>query len=158
MKLLFTASQLPLSKAIRTVTGEPCSHCAIDFGSVVAQSNLLGVGLEYGPFFVKSVEVIHTLERVTPDQAADNAHFASIMGTEQNSYYDVLALLFCALAMLASKYLKTPMPKKNLWRVSGTYLCTDLAQQFAGVADNTMITPEGLYQQLKASGQWKDAT
>ena len=156
MKILFTKSSSPLSKAIRAITKEESSHTAIDIGLVVAHSNLLGINLEWAAFFRTQCTVIHTLERVVPAND-DEAKLGTILTQQENTAYDFGALIFSGLALLAKRFLRIPLPKVNLWNTTGMHMCTEFVEEVVTMPNDAMLTPEGLYNKLKASGQWKDA-
>lgn len=142
MKLIFTSSQSALSKAIRGVTGEDCSHVAILDGNWIIHSNLRGVNVDYAPEFLKHCTVEHSLD-------FDGSMVYPTLESKAHSFYDVGALLFDGLCLLTRHYLKIPLPKSNLWQSSGMYMCTEWAQLVLGLKIDSMITPHGLYNQLK---------
>lgn len=163
MKILFTKGSSPLSKAIIGVTGESVSHCALDFGAFIVHSNLLGVNIEWANFFKKQTIVIYTLQRnyLPGTQSMVDANDLDILDktltNDENAIYDFGALLFAGLAILAKHYLKIPLPKTNLWQSSGQFICTEWVQEITKDPIDSMLTPEGLYNKMKASGKWKDA-
>lgn len=142
MKLLWTASDSMLSKAIRGVTGEDCSHVAIQDGNWIIHSNLRGVNVDYAPAFLEHARVQHSIEvpgTLLYPSLTDKAH----------SWYDIGALLFSGLALLARHYFRIPLPKSNLWQSSGMYMCTEWVQYVLNLPIDSMITPHGLFLQLE---------
>ena len=157
MKILFTKSDSLLSKIIRGITKEGSSHTAIDTGLVIVHSNLLGINLEWTRFFKRKCVIVHTLERVTPSIDKDMARLDETLTAQEHTPYDFGALLFNGLALLAKRLVGSPMPKVNLWQTTGMHMCTEFVEEVVSMENDAMITPEGLYNKLKASGEWKDA-
>lgn len=158
MKVLFTKSKLPLSTAIKAVTGEPVSHVALEFPElgIVVQSNLLGINVEWSSYFREKCTVVYELDNGVTDLQSDFAKLTEQMDALENDFYDFFALVFVGLAILANRYLKTPMPKQNAWHIANTYMCTEFVTEYLFGAPETMVTPYQLYEQLKATGKWSE--
>jgi hypothetical protein len=158
MKILFTKSTLPLSVAIRSVSGEPVSHVALEFPElgIVVQSNLLGIGLEWSSYFREKCTVVYELDDGKSDLATDKAKLTATLDAHENDFYDFTGLIYLGMRTVLNKYLKIPMPKTDVLRISNTYLCTEWVTEYIDGTPETTITPYGLYEQLKATGKWTE--
>lgn len=161
MKILFTSGTSILSKAIVGVTEEPVSHCVLQFGHFIVHSNLCGVHLEWAANYRARTKIVYELKRTIVFQttdAQDMEKLGKILEKGEHSPYDVGALVFAGLSMFLRKTFKVPLPKTNLWQSSGMFMCTEWVASFATLfkEDNSMITPFGLYNKLKATGDWID--
>jgi len=156
MKVLFTKSNLPLSKWIRGITHEPVSHVALEFPEfgIVIQSNLLGVGIVWADYFRKHETVVYELQKNT-DDPKDKECITEFLDKNYGSWYDFGALIFAGLCIGLKRLLPfLPMPKKNLWHASGTFTCTEFVSDEIFDHEETMITPYQLYHQLQATDKW----
>lgn len=130
IELLFTASNAIGSRIIRGVTKEPVSHVAIHIiGTGVMHSTLLqGVVMEnYDEFVSNKTTVISHPVKITNPFA-----FTHLIG----HWYDLLGLLY-----LGIRYFIPILPKKNLWQVTGMFMCTEFATKVLLGKENSMITP-----------------
>lgn len=137
MKILFTTTNLPTSWIIRKLTGEPVSHCAVEFGNYVAHSSFSGTILEYSEDFRRRNKVLFELEMPEID----------VIFREKKGY-DFGGLLYLALRFLLKK-INIRLPKKNLWETTGMYLCTEFITFLLHKEEDSMITPYQLYLNLK---------
>lgn len=161
MNILFVKGSSILSKAIIGATKEPCSHVALEFPElgIVVHSNLLGVHIEWAHTFRQHIQVIHVLKSLKPednDIIAENSKLDNLLDKYEWSWYDFGGLLFDGLLMLSRTYLKIPLPKTNLWQSSSMFMCTEWVSEWIDGKQDSMITPEGLYQKLKTSNDWVD--
>lgn len=156
MKILFTKSDSLLSKIIRGITKGGSSHTAIDMGLIIVHSNLIGINLQWARYFKRKCVIVHALERVNPDPGKDMAKMDEVLTTQEGTPYDFGALMFNGLALLAKRLVGRPLPKVNLWQTTGMHMCTEFVEEAVSMENDAMITPEGLYKKLKASGLWKD--
>lgn len=151
MKILFTRNNSILSRLIRSVTGEPVSHCAIQMDYVVIHSNLLGVHLEFADNFREHSEVIYELENTEADWEKFNKFHKY-----EFSFYDLGALFFLGISFALRNWFDLPLPKSNLWQASGLYLCTEFIQKSNDLENDAMITPYKEYLRLRSLAQWND--
>ena len=125
-----------MSRLIRAVTGEPCSHVVIEAAGFIIHSNLLGVHAEseesFTPDIVFSVPIPNNYDRLL-------GAFAGMNG----SPYD-----FGAMFYLGARRLFPWLPKKNLWQCTGMFLCTEWITKYLDGAEDSMITPYKLYERL----------
>ena len=154
MKILFTRGQSLLSKAIRSATKEPVSHCALQFSfgelDLVIHSNLLGVQMELVETFLRTCEVVYAIEN---SEESLKSKMLALLEIREHKLYDFGALLFVGMRLWLRAKLKIPLPKANLWQSSGMFMCTEWVSEFVNGEVDSMITPYGLYLKLKAS-QW----
>lgn len=141
MKILFTKSDFILSKLIRAVTKEPVSHAAIQCGDWVLHSNLFGVNAELASVFRASATVVYEIE-----QPMDENKLMAAFAQADTKFYDFGALIYLGLT-----YLIPWLPKKNLWRSSGSYLCTDWIELAEGEEPDSTMTAYQLYLKLSAT-------
>lgn len=156
MKILFTKSQSPLSKAIRAITDEPVSHVALSFSfggfSLVVHSNLLGLHLESQGKFLQHAEIVHTLKLKIPEDSGPK--LKELLEKYEYSLYDFGALFFIGISLFLRSKFRIPLPKSNLWQSSGMFLCTEWATQYIDGTSDSMITPYKLFLRLYDSGKW----
>lgn len=138
MRILFTRSGTPLSRAIRAVTKEPVSHCAIQLGELVVHSNLYGVHLETLHYFQTHSEIVYEVD--IPDNI-EGLH--NSLDRDEGKWYDIGALLYLGL-----RYVIPCLPKKNLWQCSGMYLCTEFVTEVINGEADSLVTPYQLYVKL----------
>lgn len=153
IKVLFTTRDNFFSRLICDTTASTVSHCALEIPSLkmVIHSNIKGVHIEYYKTFRAHNNIVYELSSVYEfgDTVLD-----SLMESHEFRCYDCAALLFLGVSLMLRKYLKIPMPKSNLWNTSGM-ICTELVTSFVDSRSDPMITPQGLYEKLKQSGEWK---
>lgn len=147
MEILFTKSELMLSKIIRYVAEEPVSHCAIAHDWWVAHSSVFGVEIMTREEFEKKYTIVYSV----PRNDITEARVLGVLANTNKSMYDYGCLLYLGLRWIMKKYLKIPLPKVNLWAASGMYMCTEWLTHIASQTEDSMITPYKLY--LKMSGQ-----
>jgi len=163
-KVIFTTSNKLLSRIIRYVTGSEFSHVAllIDKNFILHSSvnqgvrisagqfqNRTGVNLmskddflDHGNTIVHSIDVTNRMTHRVMDDIIPCV-------TAKKSIYDTPALIFLGIAMLAHKFLGTPMPRKNYWQSSGAMMCTEFVTQHVFGEVDSLITPQELYEKLK---------
>lgn len=144
MSVLITAGHNPFSAIIRRLTREPASHVAIRWNAWVLHSNLNGVQWQSLDSFKLNAEIINEipieedLERLLKFSAAH----------VERGRYDIGGLLYCGLR-LSLRSIGIRIPKKNLWQMTGMFMCTELVTAFVYGIEDAMITPTQLGQRLK---------
>lgn len=163
MRILFVKGRAPLSKAIIGVTKEPVSHCALlfEFGLVefVIHADLYGTHIVLADNFRQHCDIIKEVVLTQPtllQELKDKSKLIKLLTKHEFSLYDFGALIFVALALLARRFLKIPLPKSNLWQSTGMDLCTEWIQRYVDGKIDSMITPYQLYLKLINSGEWRD--
>lgn len=155
MKLLWTKSSKPLSKMIRWVSKEPCSHFAISFDDkFVFHSDLTGAHPTFFNWFMKSHEVVHTMAfDHLPLETEDLIWDLVVMKFDKPRPYDWGAFMYFLVSGLAHRLFNKPMPSKNIWADSSLYLCTELASVLTpilNIPDHLdLTTPEQLWLNAK---------
>jgi hypothetical protein len=145
IEVLFTRSNLPGSRWIRELTGEPVSHCAIHWMDKVIHSSYYGVKkVEYTEFAAHN-EIVYRVSLPIPSSV-----ILDIWIKYHDKPYDYGALLFLGARYLLSKIgIKTA--NHNLWQDSGCFICTEfVSSAIIGKTDST-ITPYQLYLELDKS-------
>lgn len=153
IKILFTTRDSFFSNAIRDVTGEPVSHCAIEIPErkIVIHSNIKGVHIQSSYTFRKQNKIVLELEG---KEFYGPSFIDQVLAKDEFRSYDFSAFVFLGLSLAARKYLKLPLPKSNLWDTTGM-LCTEWVTNVVDRKTNAMITPYKLYLRLLSSGEWK---
>lgn len=141
--ILFTRGNNWYSDLLCGILQEPVSHVSIYQDRYVYHSDLLGVRQEPYKTFSKrqKLELRVKVDRIDELEAKYEVH--------KNSLYDVGAAVFIGLAFLARRYLRMPMPKSNLWQTTGMFMCTEWTTEVEYDAEDSMITPYGLYRKLR---------
>jgi hypothetical protein len=70
------------------------------------------------------------------------------IASHKNKPYDFLALVYLGIRYAAKKYLGLPLPKVNLWAISGMYNCVELVSELAYDKEDSLLTPYKLYLKL----------
>lgn len=142
MFILFTTSKYPTSWLIRKITGEDCSHCAIQLGEKVIHCNFTGVHMVPYKEFIKSNQVKHSM--FFAGTMVENLSASGLFARYKSRKYDFLALFY-----LGMRYLFPFWPKANLWQTTGLFLCTEFVTEVLDGQENSMLTPHQLYEKLK---------
>lgn len=155
IRLTWTKSKKPLSKAIRWIFNEPCSHFAIVFDDhFVFHSNLTGAHPTFFSWFLRDNDIVHEMIFETPLIVEDVIWDEIVKCFNKPRRYDWGAFIYFSICGLAYKILGCDMPKRNLWADSDSYLCVELAKlldPILSVPDNLDITtPEILWLTCKA--------
>lgn len=140
-RILFTTGHSPLSRAIRSRTGEPCSHVALECAGWVVHSNLFGVRVDLLVDFLQVADVVYELP-----VPMDAGMILSKYLQYRHSGYDFGALMYLFLRSIPG--FKFILPEKNLWKSNGMFLCTEWATQVLQNKENSVITPYQLYLEL----------
>jgi len=145
MKILFVKGHTLFSSSICWVAKEPISHVAIQLGEFVFHSNLLGVHIETAKRFTATCDVIYYLEAPegTPQM------LLQAIDLYDGDVYDFGAFIFLGICLWLNRRFNVPMPKRNLWSDRNAFLCTEWATAVINHKADSMITPFGLYLELK---------
>lgn len=160
MRVLFTKNRWPLSRLIRLVTKEDCSHVAFVFDEkLVIEATVFGVGTTWLPTFEKQNQIIHGIEytlRLEKEEAVYRAVLDSIHGKR----YD-WGLIFGSLwGLTLSRVFKLPRLAINPTESQTKYACIEVISEIAlrlpaGIIQSgltreavTMMTPHELYESL----------
>lgn len=156
MKIICTRNNLPLSVAIRGVTGEDCSHLAVVFDDLlVIQSNLLGINMAFFPLFKDHCEIVHE-EYIALDLEVEDIVWRKLMKRIGKSGYPKLRLIRDAFCLLAEKL---GIRIKKSGRVENEYLCYEIAIVLQDVLGFDLgiktdgakvLTPHRVMQMIKA--------
>lgn len=159
MEILFTSRPaMPVSKLILDLTGETVSHTVIRNGDYIYQSSFAGVEQVHTKDFLSEYTVGYSLipseDRLT--DALVERLIERVVALRGNPY-DFPSLLYLGLRYSLLNVFKLDLPQKNLWQISGMYLCTEFVEDVIDIKSDSMITPYKLYLKLKSSGKWVDS-
>lgn len=143
MKILLTYGNNPLSWIIRKLTKEDGSHIAVAWQGWVLHSNLKGVQWQREEDFEAHGKVIDHIE--LPDDPVKLLHFSAAY--VDHGKYDFGGLLYCAIR-LCLRGVGIRLPKKNLWSMTGMFMCTELVSSFVYGEEDSMATPRQLFDQI----------
>ena len=156
MNILFCNGTSILSKAICWLSGESVDHVALEFPDlgIVVHSNLLGVNIQWTSYFLETHTIVYELQDGRQDPTADKELLDHLMNKYEGDMYDYGAFVFLGITLAIRKFLHIPLPHVNLWRWSGTFLCTEWVELVIGDSTAPALTPYGLYEKLYATGKW----
>lgn len=107
--------------------------------------------------FKTKAEIVYALEKFETEDELD--HVMNIYTEKEWSWYDIGALLFIGLSLLARRFLKIPLPKSNLWNTSGAFICTEWVEKalkdWNYQDDISMYTPQKIYYVLIGHTNWQ---
>lgn len=128
MKIVWVKGSLLLSKLIMWGLKEPVSHMAIVFDDkIVFHADLLGVRLAWYPSFLKTHEVIYTMEFNLPLEQEEEV-YQSIITANDGKGYDYGAFIYFFWRGLLRRFLNIPMPTTNPWGSKDRYLCDEMVE------------------------------
>lgn len=153
MKLVFTKSNLPLSKIIRWGLEEPVSHFAVVFDDkIVFHSNLAGVQIDWFNNFKTKCEIVYSLDYNLGLEKEEQI-YQSILDKNVGKSYDFPGFLYFIWRGFLNKVFSKPFPEKNKWAKDGEFICTGLAAELPKgllpeIQDTEMVSPYQLYLRL----------
>ena len=147
MKILFVKGHTLFSKAICWVAKEPVSHVAVEFDGLVAHSNLIGVHIVDAKQFRDSTLVLYELDVPGAKTSVD---VIDALDKYASCWYDFGAFFFLGICLYLNRRFGVPMPKNNPWQNKQAFICTEFVTQVVDHKADSMITPQGLYTELKA--------
>ena len=145
ISILFVDGGTPFSKAVMSATQEEFSHVAIQYGDFVIHSNFRGLHVQSTRSFLKKAKII---KQVTIRGDHNRSRLLDLLDKHEFSGYDFGGMLFLGLYLFASKYLKLPLPKSNLWQATGMFMCHEWVYTFLNMENKPMATPGQLYKEL----------
>lgn len=142
MRIIFTANNSILSKAIRWTFREPASHVALVFDNDkwLVHSNLLGVNIRLFLPFMRGQRVVDSIAYSIPLEAEEQIFQAAIASTSELDY-DWPGFFYFAWRGFLFRILGAPMPKHNPWGRASLQLCTEMVGR---VPARITGIPEGL--------------
>jgi hypothetical protein len=128
---------------IRSLTGEPVSHVAFQYGDFILHSTLCGPEIRTAGWGRQHYEVLFEVElHSSPER------LMSVMDRVDRKGYDFSGLLYLGLRYMMKKYLRMSLPKANLWDCSGMLTCVEFATLVIDSKADPMLTPFGLCRRL----------
>lgn len=146
MKILFVRGSSPLSWVICKLTKEDVSHCAVEIDEWVLHSNFYGVHWDSKIEFQDKCTVLHQLE--VPNNYERVVDLSAHYSGHRN--YDFGGLLYLGVRLLL-RVIGIHLPKKNLWQMTGMFLCTEWVTEVLGDTEDSEITPFKLWEKLNAA-------
>lgn len=158
MRLCWTKSKLPLSKIIRWVTGEDCSHFLIVLddpeGGLIFEANLLGTHPAFYRTHKKAFTIVHEIDWPLTLEVENHVRAFAIKKFDGRAY-DFLGVLYLGLRIGLHRMFGLAIPKKNKWAKHGAFYCDDLFDIMQIIPDlpkvhvtGRMITPHGLFERV----------
>lgn len=151
ISLVWTKNSLPLSMVIRYLTGESVSHFAIVLDNrIVFHSTLPGAKLQWLSGFMSThgSEIVYRMD-LNLELAQEELVYRELITNFGDEPYDYGALAFALISLIKYRYLKLPLPAKNLWGSKKAHWCLELAKclEVLGVKlpELDVISPEKLY-------------
>lgn len=142
MRLLWTKAPTLLSKMIRCVCDEDCSHFSFVFDSKAAglmfESNLLGTHPAFLQTSLKTHTIVHEID-IPLDAEVEDIIWDKIVQKYDGAGYDYLGAFYLGGAKLLNRFLKMSMPLKNKWCQPGKYFCDEIYEILNGVPGIPLI-------------------
>lgn len=161
MRLIWTKSNLILSKLIRWGLNEDCSHFAIVFdspaGGLMFESNLLGTHPKFYKTAKKHCEIVHEIVLNVSVEVEDRV-WDIVVDNYDDEPYNFGAFLYFAWRAFLYKAFKRPFPAVNKWSKPDTHLCDQLYDAVENIAapnlniDLAITSPHKVYEKLKELG------
>lgn len=127
MKLVWTKSNTALSKLIRWLTKEDCSHFAFVFPDdrVMFESNLLGTHPAFYSESLKTHTVVHEIE-VECSQEEAYAVWDNVTVNYAGKGYDYTGALYLGWRKFLKTRFNVALPTVNKWAKSDRFFCDEL--------------------------------
>lgn len=159
MKLIWTRSNLILSKLIRWGLGVDCSHFAVVFnspaGGLMFESNLLGTHPRFYRTAQKHLEIVHEIE-LGISVELENKFWDRIVDHYDDKGYDYGAFFYFCWRVILHRMLNKPIPKINKWAKDDRFLCDEvyIALKEEGLVpdlniDLAMTSPHDVFLKLQ---------
>lgn len=160
MRLLWTKSASPISKFIRLLTGEDCSHfCIVLYdgrpGEILFESNLLGTHPAFAKSALEKKEIVHEIKIALPTDEEDKV-WDRIVQIYDDRKYDFMGAIYLGWRYALKRVFGVPLPNKNKWACSKRYFCSEIFEAIVGVQgvptvppSNGMNTPHSYWEYLK---------
>lgn len=160
MTLLWTKSGSTLSKLIRLLTGDDCSHFAIVLydnkpGEIMFESNLLGTHPAFLKTSLKTHEIVHKMTIEVPQDMEDQV-WDRIVKSFDGKPYDYAGALYLGIHKLMHRLFGRAIPTSNKWANCNAFFCDEIYTAFVDVpglpdigVSNGMRTPHDVYQLLQ---------
>jgi len=147
MRLIWTKNERAVSSVIRMITGEPVSHCALQYGPFIIHSNFLGVHIEWAPAFFKNTVVVYEISLEASSENISKLN-KTLLDT-QFHFYDFGAMLYLGLKFFLRNHFKVALPDINLWQDKHLFTCTEFITKFYYGKSDSLVAPFQLYNQIK---------
>ena len=162
IELLFTTSDYKFSRLARWALKSDCSHFAIAMDrGIVFHSNFSGAHIEPYSVFMQKNKIIHSLTFKLPLRISQEERvYQKLIKLNYGKRYDIGAMLFLGLNLIAKKIFSLPLSKKNLWEDKDLLICTEVYSSllelelgtitFPKIEKLTMTKPHELFLELSS--------
>lgn len=159
MKLIWTKSDLILSKFIRFGLKTDCSHFALVFnspaGGLMFESNLLGTHPKFFKTALKHMTIVHEIDVLLPVEI-ENQIWDIVVDRYDDEPYNFKGFLYFCWRGFLKRFLGIPFPMKGLYDRSNGDLCVEVYKALtdAGVMpdlniDLSITSPHDLFLKLR---------
>lgn len=160
MKLVWTKGNSILSKAIRLITGDDCSHFAVVLydgkpGEIMFESNLLGTHPAFFRTSLRSHQIVHEFDLVL-EQPDEDAVWDKIVEIYDGRKYDFFGALYLGIRKAMNRIFGTKLPESNAWARQDRYFCSEVFEALRGIKgipetpkSNSMHTPHDYWEYFK---------
>lgn len=144
IELLFTTSDYKFSRIARWALGSDCSHFAISMdNAIVFHSNFMGAHIEPYSIFMQKNKVVHRLGFKTALRLSqEEIIYQKLIKLDYGKRYDIGAMLFLGLNLIAKKIFSLPLSKKNLWEDKDLLICTEVYSSLLELELGTITFPK----------------
>lgn len=134
MKLVWTKSDLILSKVIRWLTGEDCSHFAFVFDKdgIMFESNLLGTHPVFYESSLKTHTIVHEID-IKCSQADEDMVWDRVIKKYDGKGYDFGGALYLGWRKWLKRVFNRPIPSVNKWAKSDLFFCDEIYEALRGI-------------------------
>lgn len=158
MRLIWTKSNMVLSRLIRWGLDTDCSHFAIVFnspaGGLMFESNLIGTHPSFYKNSSKKFELVHSIDLNIPAEL-ENMVWDKIVDKYDGKGYDFGAFAYFIWRGILKKFLNISMPDKNRWATENAFLCVEcgnVLEEFGIVLplgiDTAIASPHEVYLKI----------
>lgn len=144
IELLFTTSDYKFSRLARWALGSDCSHFAVGMDKgIVFHSNFSGAHIEPYSVFMQKNKVIHRLGFNTALRLSqEEIIYQKLIKLDYGKRYDIGAMLFLGINLIAKKIFSLPLSKKNLWEDKDLLICTEVYSSLLELELGTITFPK----------------
>lgn len=156
MKLIWTRSNSLLSKIIRAITDDDCSHfCIVLYdgrpGEIMFHSNLLGTHPMFLKTFLESKEIVHSVTIPCSIENEDSI-WDEIVSNYDGKSYDYLGAIYLGYRKFLYRCFKIPMPNKNVASSPDRFFCDEVSKVLKDLnipIASDLDTPHDYYMKIK---------
>jgi len=127
MRLIWTKSSTLLSKTIRFITKEDCSHFSFVFAKdgIMFESNLLGTHPSFYQEMLKTHTIVHEMT-IDCSQEEEDAVWDNVIKNYAGKNYDFCGAIYLGLRKFLYTRFNISMPLENKWAKSDAFFCDEI--------------------------------